>query len=133
MDPPKSKKIFFLFFLSSPIPIFSGKTFIFSNRCIKIGFPTLSLKKKFYIRWGQMSGCIISCHIDIYLCTTPSINVILKKIVFSCSFPRPRGFQSDLYCMPRVKISLVSGQISFHQGQRQGRKERVRMFFYHIL
>ena len=65
--PPKIKKIFFLYFLSSPIPIFSGKTFIFSNRCIKIGFPTLSLKKKFNIRWGQMSGSIISCHIYIYL------------------------------------------------------------------
>ena len=63
MEPPKSKKIFFLYFLSSPIPIFSGKTFIFSNRCIKIGFPTLSLKQKFNIRWGQMSGSIISCHV----------------------------------------------------------------------
>ena len=31
---------------SSPIPIFSGKTFIFSNRRIKICFPTLSLRKK---------------------------------------------------------------------------------------
>ena len=62
---PKIKKRRNSFFLSSPIPIFSGKTFIFSNRCIKIGFPTLSLKKKLHIRWGQMSGCIISCHIYI--------------------------------------------------------------------
>ena len=80
------------------MPIFSGKTLIFSNRCIKIGFPTLSLKKKILHSLGSdvrlhnfmpyiYHSFPIYFLVRIFLCSTilclVSFGVTVKVIVFT--------------------------------------------------